>query len=336
MKILSSILSFKDLKAFLKTPLQFKLVLLGPTVLLMLTLSELGKIQTFFVKSARQHLRTNLQNEKPHLLFLGSSRFYTGIDHSLTPPSSFTLSIPYANAHTLYRLLKANIDDVKKAQHVYVEFGLEMFCLETLKAHPNQFQNLKDLGVETSFLERLWMNLEHRNVQIIDPHITRFRLTPSEVLQNIDNKNNHSQKQVKTNYRHYGYIEMSKTLRKENASSSVKEHISRIKKHCNKNQIPSQLSYLKKIKILLRQHQLNFSFVKMPTLYEYHQKRQEMIGKKAYLSGLEVIQKHKLIDFMTSKKLDHAFYADANHLNGKGAQLVTRKILNDFKTSTEL
>lgn len=328
MKILLSILSFENIRKILKLRLKHKLAIVLLPFIFMFILASLEKMHHKALSSSKIDLIKSLNQQEPEFIFLGSSRFYTGIHLDFLPKPSYIISIPYASAEIILKILETHIDRIKLAKTVFIELSPEMFCIDPLEVHPHQIQSLNDLGVTLSFWERLEKSFQQGNIDYFVPNLSRLRFNPSEIIQTIKNNKNRANKE---DLRKFGFIAMEKSLTEQTKNESVSDHIQRIEKYCEKKNFTKNMKSYKKIIRILDTLNVKYSLVEMPTIKSYEQLRKPLIRSfSSVLAEFKEAKKNSIIDMNSKISLSLSEFADVNHLNTIGAQKVSSTLLKSL------
>lgn len=268
----------------------------------------------------RSLLHRKLHKIKPSFVFIGSSRFYGGIDLAKMPQESFILSIPYADATSLKRILMANWERIKLADKLILEMNTEMFYIDSLVIHNSQFRKLENLGVNTYFYERVLKSWSHRDIKIFFPEINQTRLNPRDIIATkrlIEYQKN----RPKDIYREYGSNPFYKTLTKENLTESNEIHLNKVKTYFDSSMIKEQLKAYHNMINFLNSQKKAFTIIRMPIYPTYKAERTRRWDKRFLTKLNKIFTKTQMWNLEDFNGLKMKHFADVSHLNKKGSSL---------------
>lgn len=256
----------------------------------------------------------NLAKDKPQYVFIGSSRFYSGIDPLSLPSPSYILSLPSADVRSVERILKANWENIQHAKKVFIEINIEMMMLHPFKYVQNQFGKLEDQNVSTYFWERLIASWNFRTIDILAPNLGRLRLTPRNLLSIAT-----FYKESTNEYMAYGLFTKTRTMTEHKHKSSLEYSVNFSKENIEKNLYIKNIKAFRRIIKFLNDKNKEFALLQLPT-YPTYDKLKFDLYKFSIKDILRDINQSVEYIVFEDNKFDRNDFSDVNHLNLTGAK----------------
>ena len=292
----------------------FVLILFLMTPYLLNSLTNEFVVESSIWKMSRRTLIT----EQPQLVFIGSSRFYSGVRPDFLPESAVVLSLPFMNSIHLYDIVKANIDSLLKAKKVFLEVSPEGLKIDSLKLFSGQKKRLQRLGVAIDPDYASLLDYDKRSFSFLFPDLLSFRWNPNSVEYRFFTERSDPLDHLEP----YGFLPQNF---KKNLLKSSEEWRKLVVGNISESQlaIQNQVAF-KKTSELMRAKGIEFFFVLMPVASNYEKWQREYF-QDFYLNTLSEPEISKrLLDLMGV--VGDEQFADSNHLSPDGARELTEEL----------
>ncbi|MFA5992277.1 MAG: hypothetical protein WC796_01055 [Candidatus Pacearchaeota archaeon] len=268
----------------------------------------------------------SLQNKTIAYAFFGSSHVRDGIDPMYINSSFNLASSAESYVQTYYKLNRTLNKDKIKIDYIFLELDMHTFSSILLR----DSSVLADLENYHNYMTYQQIaSLSHKSI----PEI--FLRTHFPVLG--DGKSLF--KKIEPTPIYLGWTENNNSFLTINRTEDVQE---RVDLHFKDQELISNLTleYFQKTVLLAKENNLTIIFVKYPTSKEYNQELAKRgINKTQYyniiLSDLnKTTRNYKILDYQESFFNHEDYFGDCDHLNSKGAEVLTKMIYQNLTLNT--
>jgi len=286
-------------------------------------------LTSVFYHPSPQFSAVSQVNERVKGVFLGSSQFQLGIDHSLIPVNSISLTLGYIDYQLMEQIWEIHAPRLTGVEFVVIEWSTGSVLIDRLKTENLPEQELIDMGFFKHQSLRKKLLEPSRFIRHLFRPLLMWRFSPYTLHQR------RIEEQQTKAYPLNGFVPLHRQADPKKVPNQVKQiwdwHLGRSDAsitNANFASLNRLLDHLAQqgIKVILVKMPAHPAVIELPPgpWQEASAKLREFFSQKESHMNLT------LIDTTKDSNLFGVNFSDANHLNAQGAALFTSGLVDEY------